>query len=111
MRPSICGRVDMGERAVADDREVDQSGCPRTSIRLDALDFVRLDVQRFEELCAGHTTTVAARCLESNQYGAYHATLPFLLPQSGTPRNCLLTPRTNAPTPPPTVLAMSTAGA
>src|SRR5690242_8072902 len=100
----------MRKRSVADAREVDESGCPRTSVRLDALHFVRLDVQRFEELCAGHTTTVATRCLESNQYGAYQANLPFLL-RGGTPPNRLLTPRTNAPTPPPTVLAMSTTGA
>ena len=34
--------------------------------RLNGLDLARSDVQRVEDLCAGHTAIVAAECLEGN---------------------------------------------
>jgi len=74
---------------------------------MDTLDFTRSDLQRFEELRSRHPTTVAARCLESNQYRAYHATRFLLLPNVGYFRSELfVTRRTNALTLPPILLAI-----
>src|SRR5215472_7851761 len=75
-RARVYGRIDVGERAVANYREVDQSVCHvPASAWTPSTSPVGSSAVRGTPLSSPHD--VAARCLESNQYRAYHATLLF----------------------------------